>query len=228
MTIISLHLPKTAGTSFRLSLASYFGDRYRGDYDDQAISKKAFERHRQALLSSVKICSQKWDDVDCVHGHFLPFKYRPLSLVRDISFITWMREPVARLISHYDYWQESYDERTAAPHHRQVIEQAWTLEQFCLSEKFRNIYSQYLWCFPLDNFAFVGISEHYQEDFYYFASRFLTAEMVPRRENITRKTSSRHKLDEGFLEKVRAFHAKDIGLYRRALELREIRLSSLR
>jgi hypothetical protein len=224
VTIISLHLPKTAGTSFKISLASHFGDRYRDDYGDEAISKTAFKRRQQALLAGIKLFRQPWDDIDCVHGHFLPVKYRPLSIKRDVAFITWMREPAARLISHYDYWQTSFDERTAAPHHRQVIEQRWTLEQFCFSEKFRNIYTQYLWCFPLEHFAFIGISEKYEEDFCYFADRFLSAELVPQRENITRPSTPHRKLDDDFLQKVRAYHAKDVLLYQRALQLRQIRL----
>ncbi|WP_458070125.1 hypothetical protein [Rhodanobacter sp. BL-MT-08] len=228
MTIISLHLPKTAGTSFRVSLANHFGDRYRGDYDDQAISKTTYRRRKEAMLSGAKIFRQGLAGVDCVHGHFLPFKYRPLSLIRDLTFITWMREPAARLISHYHYWQESYSERTAAPHHRQVVEERWTLEEFCLSEKFQNIYTQYLWCFPLENFAFIGISEHYQEDLLCFARQFLSSELVPQRENITAKTNAYREFDQGFLKKVRAFHAKDVRLYERALQLREARLSSER
>jgi hypothetical protein len=220
MTIISLHLPKTAGASFGTSLASHFGDRFRRDYADQGICKPMAERCEAALAARVEIAAQGLGDIECVHGHFLPVKYLPLAGTREHTFVTWMREPVARMISHYYYWQESYDEKTSAPHHRQVIEQGWTLEQFCLSERFRNIYTQYLWGFPLDNFAFIGISEHYQEDLREFCRRYLSVSLEPQLSNTTKYSGMREVPDTAFLDKVREFHTADMELYQRALKWR--------
>ena len=220
MTLISVHLPKTAGTSFKASLATHFGDRYRDDYGDQAISQSQHERFAAAMSAGMLIAQQGLDGIDCVHGHFLPLKYQSLDTRGTLTFVTWMREPVARLLSHYDYWQESYDEKTAASHHRQVMEEGWTLERFCLSEKFRNIYTQYLWCFPLERFAFIGITEHYDEDMREFSERFLTSDISPQHLNATKYGLSRHSVDEAFLDEVRAFHAADMRLYQRALQLR--------
>ena len=224
MTIISLHLPKTAGTSFKTSLSDYFGAGYREDYADQAISKTPFGRCRQALMCSIPVALNGLEGVSCVHGHFLPVKYRPLGLRQNLTFITWMREPVARLVSHYNYWQASYDPLTAAPHHRQVIEERWSLEEFCFSEKFRNIYAKYLWHFPLKHFAFIGLSEHYEEDFGQFTRRFLSTELTARRENVTNQASRHARITDAFAQKVRAFHAKDMHLYRVALQMRQRRV----
>lgn len=223
MTLISVHLPKTAGTSFKASLAMHFGDRYRDDYGDQVISQSQHERFGAAASAGQLIAQQGLDGIDCVHGHFLPLKYQSLDITRSLTFVTWMREPVARLLSHYDYWRESYDKETAAPHHRQVIEEGWTLERFCLSEKFRNIYTQYLWSFPLERFAFIGITEHYNEDMQEFSGRFLSPDISPQHLNATKCGGSRHDVDEAFLDEVRAFHAADVQLYQRALQLRRER-----
>jgi hypothetical protein len=38
MTMIFLHLPKTAGTSFRASLKAHFGGGYQDEYDGLPIS----------------------------------------------------------------------------------------------------------------------------------------------------------------------------------------------
>ncbi|OOG40366.1 sulfotransferase family 2 domain-containing protein [Rhodanobacter sp. C05] len=221
MTIISLHLPKTAGTSFGKSLSLHFGARYRPDYGDQAISKPVLQRRESALAAGMEIAEQGLGDCECVHGHFLPVKYLPLAARRELTFVTWMREPVARIISHYYYWQESYDEKTAAPHHRQVIEQRWTLEQFCLSEQFRNIYTQYLWSFPLENFAFIGTSENYQEDLQEFCRRYLSVNLKPQCQNAAKYSGLRDPLDKAFLDTAREFHAADMQLYQQALKWRE-------
>lgn len=226
MTIISVHLPKTAGTSLAASLADHFGDGFRRDYDDKAISKPIARRCQEALTAALDIADRGLHGVDCVHGHFLPLKYLLLDTRCNLTFVTWMREPVARLISHYHYWQASYDPATAASHHRQVIEQGWSLEQFCLSEQFRNIYTQYLWGFPLENFAFIGISEHYAEDLRQFSRRYLGTELEARRENTTVSSHPRDALEPDLLERVCRFHAADIDLYQRALQLRKTRLAS--
>lgn len=223
MTLISVHLPKTAGTSFKASLAAHFGDRYRDDYGDKVISQSRHERFKAAISAGVLIARQGLDGIDCVHGHFLPMKFQQLDISRSLTFVTWMREPVARLLSHYDYWQESYDKETAAPHHRKVIEEGWTLERFCLSKQFRNIYTQYLWGFPLEMFSFIGITEHYNDDMREFSARFLSADIPPQHLNAAKYSRSSRSVDEAFLEEVRVFHAADIRLYQRALQLRRER-----
>lgn len=227
LTLISLHLPKTAGTSFCASLAEHFGDRFRRDYADAAISKCAHERGEQAMRAGLALAEGGLEQVDCVHGHFLPLKYLLLSTCHEVAFITWMRDPVARLISHFHYWKESYDEATAAPHHRQFMEEAWTLEQFCLSEKFRNIYTQYLWGFPLENFSFIGITEHYAEDLGEFSRRHLSVALEPQRRNVNANAVQRTMPDAAFLERVRDFHAADMALYGRALQLRKHRVAAV-
>jgi len=201
----------------------HFGALYRDDYSDGGISALAPKRCRSAISAGLVIAEEGLDGIDCLHGHFLPVKYLPLATRRDLTFVTWMREPVARLLSHYHYWQESYDERTAEPHHRQVIEEKWTLEKFCLSERFRNIYTQYLWRFPMEGFAFIGISEHYREDMLEFSERFLSTPIPSQYLNPTKYISSRRGLDETLLQKVRDFHAADVRLYQRALQWREAR-----
>ncbi len=37
MELISLHVPKTAGTSFRMMLVAIYGDRLRVDYNDYSM-----------------------------------------------------------------------------------------------------------------------------------------------------------------------------------------------
>ena len=225
MTLISLHLPKTGGTSFKASLMTHFGERYCDDYSDQTFSQPRLERFRAALAAGEAIAMRGLDGIECVHGHFMPVKYQRLDAKRSLTFVTWMREPVARMLSHYDYWRENYDEKTATPNHRQFIKEGWSLERFCLSEQFRNIYTQYLWGFPLERFAFVGITEYYREDMFEFSERFLSTSLQPR-SNVTRHGVSRRIVDDVFLEKVRDFHAADIKLYQRALQWRQARFRS--
>lgn len=226
MKLVSLHLPKTAGSSFGKSLEMFFGDSFLRDYEDRPISKPAYERQRSALLSSVEIAARGLVNVDCVHGHFLPVKYLLLSTRENIKFVTWMRDPVERLISQYNFWQRSYDPRTAPPHHKQVMEEKWTLEQFCLSPRFRNLYGQYLWAFPVEYFDFIGVTEHYEEDLAYFAENYLAGVLRVEKLNTANTETTVYSIDSSLRKRIESYHEQDMALYLRALELRRNRRPS--
>lgn len=220
---ISLHLPKTAGSSFRAALEQTFGHHLLKDYQGSGISLPQYKRHQKALQQAQTIATNGLQNVECVHGHFLPFKYLLLDDTTPLTFITWMREPVSRAISHYYYWQRNYNSETSAPHHKKVIEERWSLEKFCLSLEFQNIYCQYLWAFPLEYFSFIGITEHYDKDVKYFSDNFLRKALPVLKVN-TGTLAEEIPLSKKALKKIQLFHQKDITLYQKALELRQIRL----
>lgn len=220
MKFISVHLPKTAGSSFRSSLEVLFGDRLHKDYQGSGIALSSLERNRKILTESLTLPKENPKSFDCIHGHFPPAKYLLLNDIEPLTFITWMREPIARMISHYNYWQRAYDSEKSAPHHKQVIEENWSLEEFCLNERFRNIYSKYLWGFPLEYFDFIGITEHYEKDFRYFTKKYFNTELPIKRENASQRTDT-IKFNPETLETIKKFHSKDIELYQRALNIRK-------
>jgi hypothetical protein len=218
--IVSLHLPKTAGMSFSKSLGDYFGKDLLLDYEDAPMVKTGFERARGALNASIQIADQGLQDYQCVHGHFLPVKYLLLSTTVKVTFITWVRDPVERLLSHYFYWQRSYDPRTSLPHHRKFIEEKWSLERFCLGPEFRNIYTKYLWGFPLHNFEFIGVSEFYADDFNFFSSAYFARKIPVYQENAGGKVGKKYEIDESLRKKIEAYHQEDMDIYEEALKAR--------
>ena len=220
--LISLHLPRTAGTSFRKSLALHFGSRLLMDYRDFPINTPKLKRNISASLKGVSNLFRDYNEIECIYGHFLPIKYFLLGKKTDVKFITWMRDPVERLISHYFYWKRTYDPKRAQALHRRVVEEGWTLESFCLSDEMRNFYSQFLWEFSLSNFHFVGITEHYEDDFQCFSREFLGTSLPMFSENSNPdRESGKYYCDKTLRKKIEDFHAKDIQLYHRALAMRQ-------
>ena len=222
-------MPKTAGNSLKLVLEEHFGDAMISDYLDFPMNVAPRERHRQAIKGGTAVAEAEAGlrHIRCVHGHFLPIKYLLLADLRPAVFTAWLREPVARLISHYHYWFDAYDPDAfdTRPLHRRVVEEQWSLEKFCLSEELRNLYSQYLWGFPLERFDFVGIMEHYESDLREFSLAYLDSELPARSVNV--RQSPRPGTEELDLEtraRVEAWHAADVALYQRALATREVRL----
>ena len=227
--IISVHIPKTAGTSFAKNLEAYFRAGLLKDYDDLPTNTPQYERNRAALLASVHNAeTDQLTGVACIHGHFLPLKYLLLSVKKDLRFITWMRNPVERVLSHYHYLKSFYDPATAPTLHRKMIEEEWSVERFCLAPELQNLYGQFLWGFPLEYFDFIGITEYYDEDLAYFSGQYLNTNLEPHRENMGKNEGGSYQIEASFREKLEQFHAYDFELYRAALFMRKKRLSDLK
>lgn len=216
--IVSVHLPKTAGSSFMSVLKEHFGEALKIDNDDRPLHATRWARRGSALRQALFIREQL-EGIGCVHGHFLPIKYYG-ALGQKTTYVTWLRHPVERLISHYDYWYASFDPDTAQPLHKKVVLQKWSLEAFCLSPELRNIYDEFLWFMPLKRFDFVGITEHFDEDLQRFCSKHLRIEYASRRENHGEKLD-RSVMDDALRARVEQYHTRDMELYREAIEHRK-------
>jgi hypothetical protein len=227
--LVSVHLPKTAGTSFGRSLRDHFGDRLYRDYGDLPLNTPPFTRKLSATLNNLRILGRRFDQIACIHGHFLPIKYHLLRSMQAVRFVTWMRDPVERLASHYEFWKHERHPDNLPPLHRQVLEGDWSFERFFRSSELRNVYSQFLWGFRLSNFAFIGITEHYDEDFKFFAEAFLGTSLPPYRlrTNDSRE-NPRYVTDRHLRAEIEQLHERDMRLYRCALELRRLRTSPSR
>ena len=221
--LVSVHLPKTAGTSFRSALEAHFGLACVRDYGDLPINTPEPERHIAAIRASLENAERDLSGVECIHGHFLPVKYLLVADRRPTAFVSWFREPVERLVSHYAFWQRLAETDRSAPLVRRMMDERWSLEDFCFSKELRNCYAQFLWAFPLERFDFIGITESYAEDLTAFSKRFLGVELPHREENVGSSVGRRYSLEPALRRRIEDFHAADMDLYERALEMRRRR-----
>jgi len=110
--LISVHIPKTAGTSFRVALEKAFGHRLFLDYGKPVrflyLWKFIKFKNEFAVYRRAKRLVQRYS---IIHGHFVASKYDPLPEPK--QFCTILRQPVDRVISHYLQWTNSpqYKER---------------------------------------------------------------------------------------------------------------------
>ncbi|NRB63275.1 MAG: sulfotransferase family 2 domain-containing protein [Saprospiraceae bacterium] len=233
--IISLHTPKAGGSSFKVLLQNHFGKSLLSDYADIPINKSFKERTKDVLkfndnFNLLKRLEYKARRIKCIHGHFLPYKYQKLLNNKNIFFITWLREPSERLISHYYYWQRAYNENSA-PLHKKVVEESWSLEKFCLSEEMENFYGKFLWKFPIEKFDFIGITEHFEDDVSFFTKNYLKGYKI---NNVPKKNTNPNnsgfysdKISSELLSNIKSFHSKDYEMYEYAVEKRKDRIKSM-
>jgi len=138
--LISVHMPKTAGSSFQATLEAHYGDSLTLRYQDRPLHRSALSRNFDASWNCIRNRGGRAQELSgCIHGHFLPLRYRLLGSHPHVQFVTWLREPAQRLLSHYHYWLRSYQEGQSGPLHQKMIEEQWTLEEFVTREELRNL-----------------------------------------------------------------------------------------
>lgn len=152
--LISVHVPKCAGSSFQHLLERHFGARLRLDYDDRPLAE-AYRWRRLKQRWSGAAQNAEAAQVDCVHGHFLARKYDFLG--PSARRITWLRDPLQRVVSHYRYWQRMPDLRNGDC--RRLIEKHLSLAQFAALPKMRNVMTRFLDGKRAHEFYFIGLVE---------------------------------------------------------------------
>jgi len=149
--IISLHTPKSAGTSLRHAFNTAYGeDHVLEDYEeipDNVISRASIDpdyyvRNPIFSLGKYKV----------VHGHFLPQKY---GFIDNALRITFLRNPIENLISIYFYWKTL--KNTNNPVHDYVTENNLSLLEFASLPKMRWLYTKvYFSDYDMNKFSFIG------------------------------------------------------------------------
>ncbi len=219
-TLIAVHVPKTAGTSFRLALQAGFGDTLRLDYADRPLTQSPWARRRAALHHGV-VCAGRTLPAGCVYGHFLPLKYR---WVRHTEFAIWLRHPVERVISRYRHYLRDMAAGDAS-HASQGLRPGLSLEDFVRLPHYQNTVAEYLWGFGLSRFAFVGLAEHYAEDVQRFSHRYLQGQALPvAHENASDAESV--GVTEAMHALITECNARDVALYESARRMRQAALGS--
>lgn len=158
---ISHHIPKTAGSSLRLSFQKAVGDtRVFGVYANTGA-------HAMSQGSSI------WAPANTVflHGHFRPHPNH-LDFYPNAKRLVWVRDPIERIWSLIGHLLA---EGPSHPHH-QIIQElylsngvttkdeiVYDLIANCRSEALTHIYQRFFSQVPIQSFAFVGSVHRYDE-----------------------------------------------------------------
>ena len=153
--LISVHIPKTAGSSFREILAARFGARLLLDYSDRPLAPGFHWRRLKQRVNPPDGRTGIETAYDCVHGHFVADKYDALD--KPVRCIAWLRDPVQRTISHYEYWKRVPDLRN--PDCRRLIEQDLPVEDFAALPRMRNVMTRFFGSRTPRDFFFLGTVE---------------------------------------------------------------------
>jgi len=201
--IVSIHVPKCAGTSFRRILTEVCSARIWFNYGT------IFSRD-QARAELVPPGAR------FIHGHFLADAFDGLFPGRRL--LTWVRHPVDRLVSNYHHFLRSPDMRDDCC--RALHERRLSLRQFADLEWMRNEASRYLASKPVGDFEFVGIAERFEESVGKFcrAFGFRHPARIPRENLNPERVGERYDIDPGDFAYIAERNAADLAWYEEAAE----------
>ncbi len=155
--IISIHIPKCAGTSFRHALEEAYGAGLWLNYGDDYS------------IDAVPPCTE------CIHGHMLGDAYK--NVFPGHQTITMVRNPVQRVVSNYYHFLHNPDPRHPASvrlHAEQL-----TLREFAEIDCMRNKATRYVAGRRPEDFDYVGITERFEESLLLFAQIFQINKLLP-------------------------------------------------
>lgn len=214
--LIFLHIPKTAGTTFREVLTQQF----ENDEITEIYGSADFD---QELVSSLGNTSQR-----LILGHF-GWKMNYHQYVEGNSWITFLREPISRTVSHFLHFKRSKD-----PRHIDLAEQYQSFPEFLTSKYANNWQCKRLGggfydesvsdkdCFKeaLKNidqrFEFVGVTEDFEKSLLLLAKKMKWRLPNYRSRNKNKQSSLADELRNEFGKEVLERNAWDQKLYEHA------------
>lgn len=205
--LISVHVPKCAGTSFRLLIDRLYGNAVWHNY---GIIFSKEQAKAELIPAGTRI----------IHGHFLADAFDRVASSR--RYITWVRHPVQRVVSNYYHFLRSPDMRDDCC--RKLHENKLSIRQFSDLEWMRDEIFRYLAGKAIDEFEFVGVSEQFAQSMRLFCSTygFVGFKDFPLANTNPNKAGRHYALSGGDFAYIAERNQGDLALYNEAVQrLRE-------
>ena len=208
-SFLFVHIPKTAGTSFRKSAEELYPT--LGDYGNKSLhtSELIMEHcYQQPDMYTLKRAFEH--DNQILSGHFLSQKY--LDFVDTRRILSFVRDPFEQVVSHYNH---------CVTH----LGYEGEFDAFIKLPKYCNVQSRYLNVLPVALFGFVGLTAKYDESLAFINQKF-GLEVSFKQDNVgLEKTQVKETLTPEQCEVIATNNSLDVTLFNQVKVLFEQRVT---
>ncbi|MCX2780158.1 sulfotransferase family 2 domain-containing protein [Microbulbifer thermotolerans] len=204
--LIFIHIPKTAGTSFRLGMDAVIGEeRVCRDYGASSVETSPIVK--QWVKPGGDLwqfgCAFRAAGYQFLTGHFHAIRYAGLFDVAQM--VTFLRDPVQRVVSEYQHHVRNYGYQES-------------LETFYRQKPNINRQQRLLGGVPWVGLGFIGITERYAESVGQFNRKFGFNVPILDKNQSRDSIAEPYRLTESQKTELERLNAEDIRLYRTACE----------
>ncbi len=199
--IVFIHVPKTAGSSFRDAAEKYFGcssvERDYGtddSYTTDIVHETVYSNRIEALPTAMEQVSTRM-----LAGHFPATKYLQLFMEK-VRWCTFLRDPVQRVISEHRHLvvRNNYQQ---------------SLEYFCNTKTECNKQTRLLQGIEEKDLYFVGVAEHFRKSISSF-NNLAGTRFKYTKKNIARKSlAETYDVSDRVLQMIEENNRDDLALY---------------
>ena len=214
--LVSLHIPKTCGTSFRNTLKAVYGNK--------AVKRLDINNNLLKIDEKIYVKSSLKSNVKVIHGHFkFNSVFEKIELLETTPVIVWLRDPVERVISNYFYLKKIIQEKIKPSDNDGNLGDRMlkSLTEYAEVKQNRNRISKFLTGANLEDLFFIGIVENYENDLAKLSELLNWKKYPILKHNQTSKIKPIVSMEEKAL--IRSLNENDIKLYNTALKIKEFK-----
>ncbi len=207
LQLISIHIPKTAGSSFYHILKEVYGEQL-------SISYRRKD-YKQALQNNISFSDSLRKKTTILHGHLYYHELKELHQNSNAKVICWLRDPVDRVISNYRHFiQRNSLPNVSRPNQHRIKESLLTYAQH---KENQNRMSEFLKGIDLEDLFFIGFLEFIEKDLFELSKLLDWPDFnIPK---LNTSSAPRIKIPESIRLEIKSLNKEDCELYDRALAL---------
>ena len=207
------HIPKTAGTSFRRSVERFAkGWKVYSDYEESNPTTSRIIRslYKSGDYSKIGEINGKQT---LLAGHFPIIKYLPYYPIHRV--ITFVRDPVQRVISHYHDLQRR-------------IGYSESLEKYISEKRYQNQQVKFIKDIPIEAIGFIGVCDYYDESIEMLKLLYGIDVPIKKLNTNKEKKDEYYQASEEIIQNIKEVNDKDFEFYNKAIQIFELRRELLK